>query len=40
MEQMKQDYQTIKGRITDLWKMSTEVTADDLFAISIRIYKI
>lgn len=28
---MKLDYETIKGRITGLWKMNTEVTANDLF---------
>ena len=31
VEQMKLDYGTIKGRITGLWKMNTEITANDLF---------
>ena len=34
MEQMKLDYGTIKGRINGLWKMNTEITANDLFVVA------
>jgi len=34
---MKLDYETIKGRITGLWKMNTEVTANDLFVLFSRL---
>ena len=36
---MKLDYETIKGRITGLWKMNTEVTANDLFVLVYRLPK-
>lgn len=36
---MKLDYETIKGRITGLWKMNTEVTANDLFVFVNRLPK-
>ena len=36
---MKLDYETIKGRITGLWKMNTEVTANDLFVFINRLPK-
>lgn len=37
---MKLDYETIKGRITGLWKMNTEVTANDLFVFVNRLPKV
>ena len=37
---MKLDYATIKGRITGLWKMNTEVTANDLFVCINRLLKV
>lgn len=37
---MKLDYETIKGRIMGLWKMNTEVTANNLFVFINRLLKV